>query len=150
MYQQNLLHFDQLSREQLYAVLRLRSDVFVLEQKSLYQDIDGLDERAWHILVQDENDVLVGVLRILKDPKDGSCYSIGRVAISKAGRGQGLAKELMDRAHAFIAKQEGAERIELSAQVYLTNFYKSFGYVLISDQPYDDAGVMHVDMIRAV
>ncbi len=149
-YQLSLLHFEQLSKEQLYDVLQLRADVFVLEQKSLYRDIDGQDKDAWHILAYDHKHQLIGVVRLLKDPKDPSCYTIGRVGVSKSGRGQGLAKELMERAHEFIAKQEKAERIELSAQEYLAEFYKTLGYVLVSDQPYDDAGVMHVDMIRAV
>ncbi|WP_419901470.1 GNAT family N-acetyltransferase [Kiloniella sp.] len=149
-FQLSLLHFEQLSKEQLYGVLQLRADVFVLEQQSLYRDMDGQDAYAWHILACNTQNELAGVVRVLKDIKYPSCYTIGRVAVSKSARGKGLAKKLMERAHEFVAKQEGAERIELSAQEYLCDFYKNLGYVLVSEQPYDDAGVMHIDMIRAV
>ncbi|WP_421783562.1 GNAT family N-acetyltransferase [Kiloniella litopenaei] len=146
----DLLHFEQLSTEQLYQILQLRSDIFVLEQTSLYRDMDGQDVVAWHVLASDDKGRLVGVVRILKDPKDHSCYKIGRVAVVKAARGQGIAVELMERAHSFIAKQDTAERIEISAQQHLQKFYNSLGYVTVSEEPYDDAGIPHVDMIRAV
>ncbi len=146
----DLLHFEQLSKEQLYRVLQLRSDVFVLEQESLYRDMDGQDSVAWHVLAYGDEDTVVGVLRILKDPKDDNCYTIGRVAVAKVARGRGIAVELMERAHDFIAKQVGAERIEISAQEHLQKFYNSLGYVTVSEEPYDDAGIPHVDMIRAV
>jgi ElaA protein len=150
MIKTDLLHFEQLSKEQLYRVLQLRSDVFVLEQESLYRDMDGQDVVAWHVLAYGNEDTVVGVLRILKDPKDDSCYTIGRVAVAKVARGRGIAVELMERAHDFIAKQVGAERIEISAQEHLQKFYNSLGYVTVSDEPYDDASIPHVDMIRAV
>ncbi|WP_085904778.1 GNAT family N-acetyltransferase [Kiloniella majae] len=146
----DLLHFEQLSKEQLYRILQLRSDVFVLEQDSLYRDMDGQDSLAWHVLAYDDEGTVVGVLRILKDPKDHSCFKIGRVAVAKAARGQGIAVELMERAHGFITKQKAAERIEISAQEHLQKFYNNLGYVTVSDEPYDDAGIPHVEMIRAV
>ncbi|WP_120496503.1 GNAT family N-acetyltransferase [Kiloniella sp. EL199] len=150
MIKTDLLHFEQLSIEQLYRVLQLRSDVFVLEQESLYRDMDGQDTVAWHVLAYGDEDTVVGVLRILKDPKDHSCFKIGRVAVTKAARGQGVAVELMERAHDFIAKQEAAERIEISAQEHLQKFYNNLDYVTVSEEPYDDAGIPHVDMIQAV
>ncbi|KLN61426.1 hypothetical protein WH96_07310 [Kiloniella spongiae] len=150
MIKTDLLHFEQLSKQQLYRVLQLRSDVFILEQESLYRDMDGQDSVAWHVLAYGHEDTVVGVLRILKDPKDDSCYTIGRVAVAKAARGRGISVELMERAHDFIAKQLGAERIEISAQEHLQKFYNNLGYVTVSEEPYDDAGIPHVDMIRAV
>ncbi|WP_085908171.1 GNAT family N-acetyltransferase [Kiloniella majae] len=150
MTQTDLLHFEQLSKEQLYRILQLRSDVFVLEQESLYRDMDGQDTVAWHVLAYGNEDAVVGVLRILKESKDHSCFKIGRVAVAKAARGQGIAVELMERAHDFIAKQKAAERIEISAQEHLQKFYNNLGYVTVSEEPYDDAGIPHVDMIRAV
>lgn len=150
MIKTDLLHFEQISKEQLYEVLQLRSDVFVLEQESLYRDMDGQDAVAWHVLAYGDEGAVVGVLRILKDPKDQSCFKIGRVAVAKIARGQGIAVELMERAHDFIAKQDAAERIEISAQEHLQKFYNNLGYVTVSDEPYDDAGIPHVDMIRAV
>lgn len=149
MIKTDLLHFEQISKEQLYEVLQLRSDVFVLEQESLYRDMDGQDAVAWHVLAYGDEDTVVGVVRILKDPKDQSCFKIGRVAVAKIARGQGIAVELMERAHGFITKQEAAERIEISAQEHLQKFYNNLGYVTVSDEPYDDAGIPHVDMIRA-
>ncbi|OUS18698.1 hypothetical protein A9Q97_00495, partial [Rhodospirillales bacterium 47_12_T64] len=69
----SLLHFDQLSKEQLYDMLQLRADVFVIEQASLYRDIDSQDMKAWHILCYNKQNQIIGVVRILKDIKDSSC-----------------------------------------------------------------------------
>lgn len=144
----DLLHYDQLTKDQLYRLFQLRADVFVLEQQSLYRDIDGQDLWAWHVLAY-EGDELIGCVRILRDMKDHSAYSIGRVVVAPSARKQGLGKAMMERALEFIGKEEGAESVSLSAQQEQVPFYQALGFVVVSEEPYDDGGIPHLDMIRS-
>ncbi|WP_020591809.1 GNAT family N-acetyltransferase [Kiloniella laminariae] len=141
-----LLSYPELSKDQLYGLLQLRADVFVIEQQSLFQDIDGRDMESWHVLVS-EGEQVIAVSRILQIPNEAGRYQIGRVAVARKARGRGLARQLMEKARTFISLQDKAWRIELSAQEHLVGFYQSLGYGLVSDIPYDDAGIPHVDMI---
>ncbi|MCZ4282611.1 GNAT family N-acetyltransferase [Kiloniella laminariae] len=142
----DLLSYPELSKDQLYGLLHLRADVFVIEQQSLFQDIDGRDIEAWHVLVS-EGEKIIAVSRILQVPDQTGRYQIGRVAVAREVRGRGLARQMMEKAWAFISLQDKAFRIELSAQEHLVGFYQSLGYHLVSDVPYDDAGIPHVDMV---
>ncbi|WP_299473596.1 GNAT family N-acetyltransferase [uncultured Roseibium sp.] len=130
-----------------HDLFKLRQNVFILEQTSLYQDIDGRDPEALHLIVHDKTSgVLVGTIRLMTEPETVSAR-IGRVAIAPEGRGTGLGRKLMEagieKAEALV---EGCS-IDLSAQAHLEKFYKSLGFETISAIYLED-GIPHVDMIR--
>lgn len=135
---------DQLTAEQLYALLRLRVDVFVVEQKAAYPELDGRDllPSTWHFWVPGEDGEVAGYLRILGD---GSPLRIGRVCTSKGARGSGLGAQLMDAAVAHIGSAESV----LDSQTYATGFYARYGYVPEGEEYVDDDGIPHILMRRA-
>ena len=119
--------FYKLEREELYQILRLRSEVFVVEQDCVYQDIDNKDHNAIHIYYK-ENDQIVAYTRIFKagDYYENPC--IGRVVVSKKDRGNDLGKKIMIDSMEYIKQNIKGEKIELSAQKYLDKFYKDLGF----------------------
>jgi ElaA protein len=131
---------DNLPAPLLYEVLRFRQAIFVVEQASPYEDLDGRDRTAEHLLVRIDG-TLGGYLRVI--PEEGH-IRIGRVAVARAYRRAGLARRMMEAA---FARHPGAE-IAISAQTYLAPFYASFGFTPTSPE-YDDTGVPHIDMVRA-
>jgi ElaA protein len=131
--------FEQLSRDALYEILRFRQSIFVVEQRSPYPDLDGLDQAAWHLLLRLESE-LAGYLRLVAEP-----LRIGRVAVAPHLRRQWLGRRLMEEALRLCREQFPAREIVLDAQLGLVPFYESFGFSVIS-KPYDDFGVMHVEM----
>lgn len=136
--------FTELNAEEVYQILKLRSDIFVLEQKCLYQDCDDKDRYAHHLFVE-KNGNLQGYLRILNKGQTFDTVSIGRVAVREEYRGIGLARHMMNKALVFIQEYLHEDVIKISAQQYLLDFYKSVGFVPISD-PYLEDGIPHVDM----
>ena len=140
--------FNDLSLQDLYELLRLRQQVFILEQQSFYADIDGKDQETLHYLIQDrETGALQGAIRLQTDEK-GVMARIGRVVIAEEARGTGLGRVMMqagiDKAHALVP---GCE-IHVSAQAYLEKFYCSLGFKTVSDVYIED-GIPHIDMIRS-
>ncbi len=133
--------FDDLDTRSLYAILKLRFDVFILEQESLYPELDDQDQIALH-LTACRGEALVGVLRIL--PTDP--VSIGRVAVAGGARGDGLASRMMQSALTRISADWPDRRVKLGAQQHLEAFYARFGFVRCSDI-YDDGGIPHIDMV---
>jgi ElaA protein len=131
--------FEQLSADMLYEVLRFRQSIFVVEQRSPYADLDGLDQEAWHLLLRSEGE-LAGYLRLIPMP-----IRIGRVAVAPQLRRRGLGRRLMQEALRFCGERCPARDIVLAAQLNLVPYYTSFGFAVISE-PYDDFGVMHVEM----
>ena len=131
--------FEQLSADLLYEVLRFRQSIFVVEQRSPYADLDGLDQGAWHLLLRSE-DELAGYLRLILMP-----IRIGRVAVASQLRRRGLGRRLMEEGLRFCRESYPAQDIILAAQLTLVPFYSSFGFVVISE-PYVDFGVMHIEM----
>lgn len=139
------LNFDMLTLDELYEVLKLRQDVFILEQECLYPDLDGLDKVSVHLLGYDKYD-LVAYLRIIPKAIDGrETMVIGRVLTSVKGRGLGLGKVMMEKTMAYLAQEYPGMAVQLSAQLYLQKFYASYGFIPISE-PYDEDGIMHIDM----
>lgn len=141
-----LYSFDQLTTAQLYALLQARSDVFVLEQQCLYQDLDGKDLPALHLCCWSGRDAVLAYARLLPPGLAYAEPAIGRVLTSQAGRGKGLARELMQRAIAACHQQFGQQAIRIGAQMYLQDFYQSLGFVAASDS-YDEDGIAHVQML---
>ena len=134
--------FNELTVEELYAILRLRADVFVVEQNCAYQDLDGKDQDAYHVCFW-ENGQLIAYLRVIDKGKRLDEVSIGRVISIK--RRQGVGSELM-RAGIAVAKEKyGATKIKVGAQTYAKPFYEGSGFVQVSDE-YDEDGIPHVYM----
>lgn len=138
--------FNELTPEELYEIIRLRIEVFVVEQNCPYQDCDEKDHAARHFGAW-ENNCLLAYTRLLPA---GVSYeeaaSIGRVVTSPAARGSGLGKELMRRSIEEIYRLYGRCDIRISAQLYLQHFYESFSFVRESDV-YQEDGIDHIRMI---
>lgn len=142
------LPFGQLDCQRLHAVLAARAAVFVVEQNCVYQDIDGLDDAAWHLMGWHRADTLAAYLRVLPPGSRYPEHCIGRVLVSAAFRRRSLGRELMLRGLACIEKSFGPVPLRLSAQSHLESFYASLGFVSCSDRYLED-GIEHVDMLRA-
>ncbi|MGG9999877.1 GNAT family N-acetyltransferase [Pseudovibrio ascidiaceicola] len=140
-----LKDFNEFSVEQLYALLKLRCDVFIVEQQCAYPDIDGLDPVSKHILVMNDAGHILGALRILLKYEDGDVFKISRVLVSKDARGQGIAGKLMNAALSYCAATNDDARVELQAQDYLKDFYGGLGFYATSETYLDD-GIPHIDM----
>ncbi len=139
--------FDNLDRDRLYDLLQLRSEVFVVEQQSLFSDIDGLDRFARHLLLL-HDDRLVGYLRLLGPEHRGNANAtISRVVLHKSVRGQGLGRVMMEAALSESRRLYGVNPIRLSAQVDQEAFYHSIGFSTVPGEPYDDGGIQHIDMV---
>ncbi|TCK25378.1 GNAT family N-acetyltransferase [Pseudonocardia endophytica] len=128
----------------LYALLRLRVDVFVVEQRAAYPDLDGrdLEERTRHYWLADADGAVLGTLRLLKEPDGG--YRIGRVCTRADVRGRGLGAQLMTAAMAEAASKPCV----LDAQSRQVGFYERFGFVTAGAEYVDDDGIGHVPMSR--
>jgi ElaA protein len=137
--------FDELSAARLYQLLRFRQDIFVVEQRSPYPDLDSLDQDAWH-LAACAGDELIGYLRLVPAEGPPGWVRIGRVAVSSRARRGGIGRMMMHEALLFCRDRFPEQPIALGAQLHLAAFYRSFGFAAVSD-PYDDFGVAHIDMV---
>ena len=144
------LHHAELTVPQLYALLKLRCAVFVVEQNCPYQDIDGDDlvGENRHILGW-YNDELVAYARILKSDEELEPVVIGRVIVSEALRGEKLGQNLMAQTLASCQQHWPEKALYLGAQAHLQNFYGRFGFVPVTDV-YDEDGIAHIGMAREV
>lgn len=140
----NIKSFDELTKKELYALLQLRSEVFVVEQNCVYQDIDGKDEKAYHVLGF-KNDMLVSYTRIFKSGDYFKEASIGRVVVKESQRRFKLGYSIMEASINFIKAQLQEKTIHISAQSYLINFYESLGFVIQGEEYLED-GIPHVGM----
>lgn len=141
-----VLKFDQLDSKMLYQILQLRSEVFVVEQNCVYQDIDGKDLKALHI-VGFKDDILVAYARVFNAGDYFEFPAIGRVLVRKTDRGGGLAHQLLKNALEAIQTSFGNYPVQLSAQTYLTQFYESHGFKTTGN-PYLEDGIPHIQMIK--
>ena len=139
--------FDNRTPIELYSVLQLRNEVFVVEQNCVFQDADNKDQDSHHLMGW-EDDILVAYSRIVPP---GIAYdsfpSIGRVVTSPKSRRNGIGKLLMHQSIEHLQKLFGESSIKLGAQLYLKNFYESFGFLQSSDAYIED-GIPHIEMIR--
>lgn len=143
----NLLPLEALPTLILYDVLRLRAEIFIVEQNCPYQDIDRRDVDALHLLGYSETGELAAYARLFDA---GKCYehaSIGRVVVAQAYRRFGLGKLLMRQAIGHCHGAFGAQPIMIGAQRYLDKFYTELGFVAIGE-PYDEDGIPHQHMLR--
>lgn len=142
-------HHSDLGKEQLYAVLKLRSDVFVVEQKCAYPDLDGQDlEGDTHHLMGWEDDQLMAYLRLLDPESQGGDVVIGRVITAPAGRGKGLGHAMMEQALKQAEKHWPQVPIFLSAQAHLQGYYGKYGFDVAGEEYLED-GIPHIGMRRS-
>lgn len=139
--------FAELSAFDLYQVLQKRQDVFMLEQTCLYPDMDGLDQGAHHLLGWSAARELAAYLRVLAPGAKYDEMSLGRVLTAPAARGSGIGRELLAQGIAHAERLHPGHRMRIGAQQHLEKFYGGFGFVTCSE-PYDEDGIMHVDMLR--
>lgn len=137
--------FEQLTKDELYALLALRQQVFVIEQQSIYLDLDNLDQQAMHYLDFDENGELHCYARY-RCTEMANEVKIERVVLSKHYRGLGKGKQLIKTMLVDILQTNPHAQIKLSSQVDASEFYQKLGFVEFGEV-YDDGGIMHVGMV---
>lgn len=138
--------FKELNIDELYDILQLRSEIFVVEQNCVYQDIDGKDQMALHVLGY-KQDKLVAYTRIFK-PNDYFEYSsIGRVLVKAEERHLKYGYEVMHASINAIEERYGETKIKISAQTYLKQFYRTLGFKQVGD-PYLEDGIPHLAMLK--
>ena len=140
--------FNDLKITELYDILQLRSEIFVVEQNCVYNDLDGFDKEAVHLLHKKEGKI-VAYARILKPGTRFADFSIGRVVVKESERGTGLGIELMEAAKNHIINALGATKIKISAQSYLQRFYENLGFEVITEMYLED-GIPHFGMLYLV
>ena len=138
--------FEQLTKQELYDVLHLRSEVFVVEQDCVYQDIDGKDQKALHVLGYKNNE-LIGYTRVFKPGLYFKESSIGRVVVEKNHRQNKYGYNLMEASIKAIKKYFNETLIKISAQCYLKQFYTNVGFKAIGNEYLED-GIPHITMIK--
>ncbi len=140
--------FDALTLAELYALLQLRSEVFVVEQTCAFQDIDGHDPAALHLLGYTDAGDLAAYARLFDAGRSYAQVSIGRVVTAPRYRRQGLGQQLLGQALARCAARFGPQPIKIGAQLYLKAFYESFGFVQHGEGYLED-GIPHLYMLRS-
>lgn len=140
-----LNYFKELSTEELYTILQLRNEVFVVEQNCVYQDADNKDSISFHLSGWDGGN-LVAYCRILPPGVSYTEASIGRVVSSPEYRNKGYGKQLMNEAIIHTLAQFECNTIKISAQLYLQKFYEQLGFVKLSDSYLED-NIPHIEML---
>lgn len=140
--------FTELSVDELYEILALRSEVFVVEQNCVFLDLDYKDQKAMHFMGFDQKNQLMAYTRLFDE---GVYYqgflSIGRVVASPKGRGEGYGREIFGKSIQKSQELFGEKPIKIGAQAYLESFYASFGFQSI-DEDYIEDGIPHKIMVR--
>ncbi len=141
------LTFQQLSLDQLYAIMALRQEVFVVEQNCIYLDADGHDQQSLHLVGYGTTGQLLAYARLMPKGIPYENYSaIGRVVTSPKARGQGHGRPLMQKAIEAAYKFFGDDPIKLSAQAHLKAYYNSLGFESIGEEYLED-GIPHIGMV---
>ena len=138
--------FDELSKLELYEILSFRQSIFVVEQKSWYQDADGLDKVSEHLLLK-KDEHLVGYLRLTPPGIKYKTPSIGRIAVIESLRGLSIGSRLVDEGLKRSLENYMTDKSTISAQEYLIKFYEGHGFK-VSGDVYDEDGIPHIQMIK--
>jgi ElaA protein len=142
--------FKDMAAADLYQVLYHRQQVFVLEQKCLYPDIDNYDQDAHHLtawIAKDGKRELAACLRVIAPGVKYREMSLGRILSTQAARGTGIGRQLVAQGITYAESLYPGHACRIGAQQYLEQFYGSFGFKTVSE-PYDEDGIMHVEMVR--
>lgn len=140
------MRFEVFTLEELYDLLALRQQVFVVEQKCAYLDADGLDRTAWHLLGRSKGKIVVYIRLI----PPGTRYmepALGRLLTHPSHRVRGLARTAVEKAVAKCRREYPGRGIRISAQTYLTDFYTGLGFST-RGEPYDEDGIPHIEMVN--
>ena len=136
--------FQELTATEVYEILKARCDVFTVEQKICYPDMDDVDYAAVHVFCEDERGVVQAYLRLYREPGDEAVH-MGRVLTREHGRG--LGRELVNEGLRVARGQMGAGRVELHSQQYCIGFYEKLGFRVVS-QVFIEADIPHVKMVK--
>lgn len=142
-----VLKFEEFSLQTLYEALQLRAEVFVVEQNCPYQDVDGKDQKALHVLGYQDSK-LVAYTRLFKPGDYFERASIGRVIVKENYRKYGYGKDIMNASIAVLEKDFQANEIEISAQVYLKKFYNDLGFKEFGEGYLED-DIPHIRMLKS-
>lgn len=141
-------HFKYLSTTELYQILQLRNEVFIVEQNCPFQDLDDKDFKCHHLLGFDtDSQKVMAYTRIVPAGVSFEEASIGRVVTSPLARGGGIGKQLMKKSIALLEELYGGVSIRIGAQLYLKRYYESFGFQQV-EEVYLEDGIEHIIMIR--
>ncbi|WOT05490.1 GNAT family N-acetyltransferase [Shewanella youngdeokensis] len=145
------LAFSELTLDELYDILKLRVDVFVVEQNCPYPELDNKDRQSQtqHLLGIDEQGTIQAYARVLAPGVSYPEVSIGRVIVAEASRGQGVAHTLMQKAISIAVRKWPEQNIQLGGQAHLTDFYQQLGFKPVSDIYLED-GIPHLDMLLSL
>ena len=142
--------YEELSRDELYAILARRQEVFVIEQQCIYPDMDGIDPHAFHLMGWGEvggKRELLAYLRCVHPGIKFTEVSLGRGLSAPAARGTGIGRAMMAEALRQAECVYQGQAIRISAQLYLEKFYAGFGFVSIG-APYEEDDIPHIEMLR--
>ncbi len=137
--------FNELNAEEIYKILNIRNQVFIVEQQCPYLDCDGRDMKSYHLFLENNNEI-AAYLRIIEKGISYNEISIGRVLVNSKYRGKGLARDMMKKAIGYINNQLNETSIRIEAQAYLIDFYKSLGFKQTSEVFLED-NIPHIEML---
>ncbi|WP_129713924.1 GNAT family N-acetyltransferase [Pedobacter sp. SYP-B3415] len=140
--------FNELSTSELYQVLQLRNEVFIVEQNCPYPDLDNKDLQSYHLLYYADGQ-LAAYTRLLPAGLSYHEVSIGRVVTAPLYRAKGLGRRLMEASISACYEKFGRSPIRIGAQLYLLRFYRSLGFEE-QGEPYDEDGIPHIEMLKTV
>ncbi|MBT8203738.1 MAG: GNAT family N-acetyltransferase [Eudoraea sp.] len=138
--------FEDLSLTELYQLLQLRSEVFVVEQKCAYQDVDGMDQEALHVMGF-EGDEMLAYTRVFPPGVYDDYARIGRVVVGKNQRSKGLGVDIMKATMEAVKAKYNTSKMSLSAQTYLVKFYRDMGFHETGNEYLED-GIPHILMLK--
>ena len=139
--------FEELNKAEFYQIVQLRIEVFIVEQNCPYPDLDGKDQEAQHMWIEDKGEI-VCYLRINPAGSRFAEPSLGRIVTKKSHRKQGLAEVLINKAINLVCEKE-SRAIRISAQCYLEKYYEKFGFLKASEEYLED-DIPHIEMLRDV
>lgn len=140
--------FNDLSVNEYWEILHLRTAIFVVEQDCPYQEVDEKDKKSYHLFGRNEAGEVIATSRIVLPGVSYPEVSIGRVALKKEARGKGIADEMMAATFRFIRETYGDVPVRISAQEYLKNFYSKHGFKQVSESYLED-DIPHIEMLLA-
>ena len=140
-------YFNELTTKELYQILQLRNEVFIVEQNCPFQDLDDKDFDCYHLMGYNDEKELMAYTRLVPAGISYAEASIGRVVTSAKARKYGIGKILMSESIAQIENKFGEKTIKIGAQLYLKRFYESFQFVQ-SSEIYLEDGIEHIEMVR--
>ena len=139
--------YEELTVDELYEILRLRAEIFVVEQDCVYQDLDGKDKKSVHLFLKDDKGEIIACLRMIPAGISYEEPSIGRFVVKESERLKGYGRKSMELAIEYIRNEFHSTKIRLSGQAYLKEFYESLGFKVVKGTYLED-GIPHYEMLK--